>query len=533
MRKILFTIVWVASFSITLLKSQPFRKLYDVQKLGGNSLVEFQNGTIFMPIGQISKISPNGNFSIGINTASNGGYLYQAIKINNQSMIAVGSFNDSCVDPVENFPFISYLDTNFNFTNGRHYRSYGLCRLGSNGIERLESNNYLTYGRGYKWGSIPINPFALLVDNTLDSVIFCKYFSRKGNCVFGKQLPDGNIMLGANFDSIGACVIKLDSIGNILWCKSIVRPTGIFLSAVVNNDGTLMITGIDDYLDWNFAFNGPYPANYHPQLFIMKMDTGGTVLWCKGYSSTFKGQWIAGQPAPIIKTFDDNFVFAALKITDKTYLPNTGAYVKLLKVDANGDTIYTRGYGAPSGRDTYLGNLIQSKDTGYLITGNFEGKPFSFGGSYLFKTDTGGYTPCGGMYDEPLNMTPLFFTDSLMSLSSIDGADVLPAFATPLFSTSVITADDCIVLANPTTSPQSLYSWPYPNPTKGEVNIQKSNNVPLSYITVYNHQGILVLQKKLEQDEEGKIDLSKFGPGLYLIKINEQGKIRTEQVVVE
>nr|MBK9651704.1 T9SS type A sorting domain-containing protein [Bacteroidota bacterium] len=402
----------------------------------------------------------------------------------------------------------------------------------------LKNENILLYGLGYKSNpnltpcAYRDAPFALCLDSTLENIVYAKYFNRMGNSAFACEVENGSVMLGLNLDTIGPCLAQLDSAGNILSCRSYMKGHGPSMDAVSNADGSIMVTGYTDTIAWGL---GPFPSWFYTKLLLMKIDSGGAVLWSKGYDDTHPYHFVIKRPAIIQKTYDGNYMLGATKITSNTMVSET-AY--LLKVNTNGDLLWHNGFGLPSvagPRTTELYNFIPTHDSCYLITGNFlGGNSWTWGGSFLYKTDTSGTTPCGGNFVEPITTTPLFYSDSLITLGSIDGATVQDAYVIDTVGGPLNTMDDCILLSTNNETTNTYHAPAFPNPTNGEVTVPSSKIFERdSYVTVYDSTGRIIIQYGIAGKQTLMFNLSKFGSGLYLIKINEQGKIRTEQVVVE
>ena len=69
----------------------------------------------------------------------------------------------------------------------------------------------------------------------------------------------------------------------------------------------------------------------------------------------------------------------------------------------------------------------------------------------------------------------------------------------------------------------------YPNPTNGTVTVKASK---LQSINVLNSLGQALRVFDIDQDDI-TIDLSTFGRGLYLLRIQTEDGIMTQQVIVE
>ena len=71
----------------------------------------------------------------------------------------------------------------------------------------------------------------------------------------------------------------------------------------------------------------------------------------------------------------------------------------------------------------------------------------------------------------------------------------------------------------------------YPNPTKGEVNI---NNIALEKITIYNSIGQLVKSFSLNSgDTNNTVDLSGLPKGIYFLYLINQDAASAKKIIVE
>ncbi len=83
--------------------------------------------------------------------------------------------------------------------------------------------------------------------------------------------------------------------------------------------------------------------------------------------------------------------------------------------------------------------------------------------------------------------------------------------------------------------------------TRSEVAVSRKDTFPLkplhckssepfkkgNTITVYDSMGKVILQKNYANEKDGQLDLSRYGKGIYLVRITEREKVRESKVVVE
>jgi endoglucanase len=69
----------------------------------------------------------------------------------------------------------------------------------------------------------------------------------------------------------------------------------------------------------------------------------------------------------------------------------------------------------------------------------------------------------------------------------------------------------------------------YPNPTKGILHFENNFNDYLN-IDIYNVQGGLILQKRIEKNDS-KIDMSSLSNGIYFLKTNQDGYNHSSKII--
>jgi len=536
MRRLAIFIITFSCFEICFAQNTFKRDL----SFGGKNyhLGEQTNGYIFFPSGSFIKLNSLGDTTYYHKYVLNPTWWSNSYhKFDDNSFLITGTVLDTCPNYYLNQSAITITDSNGHILKTKFYK-LSLCKTQSVSAGNLNSDksiligsrNHQIIGTGgvYKYDGLY---YLMLVDSSLDSIRWIKKFSNHwGSPSFGKQLIDRSFIVGINMDTAGACLARLDSMGNVMWCKSYFRPKGMITDAVVDTDGNVMCVGFTDTITWG---TGPMPNNFYTKLFLMKVDTAGNVIYCKGYDDVHPFHfYIKNQPL-IKKTIDGNFVIGAAKATNQNANPNVSGHAFLIKVDGNGDTLWTNGYGYQN-RVTFFSNMLPVSDGGYLLTGDFYGAiSWPFGGCYVYKTDSLGYTSCGNLYD-PISITTLFPTDSLVVLLSFDDSvTILNANISEFVSPLQSFVDDCIAVGMPQPQQSNGYNI-FPNPTKGEIKIEMPSPLKRdSFVTVYNSMGKIVLQHAIKTEKDLQLDLSKYGKGLYLIKVSEGDRESCSKVVVE
>jgi hypothetical protein len=103
---------------------------------------------------------------------------------------------------------------------------------------------------------------------------------------------------------------------------------------------------------------------------------------------------------------------------------------------------------------------------------------------------------------------------------------------------SCMGSDTIIISANPLTDKASLtedLKWMiYPNPAKNKLYLKLTgNDIHPGRITVIAQDGKLMSEQEIWNSGEYEIDLSAFGKGIYILRIESDAAIRTGKFVVQ
>jgi hypothetical protein len=173
--------------------------------------------------------------------------------------------------------------------------------------------------------------------------------------------------------SSAVMMIQTDSIGDTIRLKLYDATLGEYGASVSQTyDGGYIISG------WTFSF-----ARYWSKGYLIKVDSLGDTLWTRHYGKHYRN----AQFFSAIQTLDSGYVAAGF-ITDSTGSNSCNIY--LVKIDSNGDTLWTKKYGGYLWDEGY--SVDQTLDGGYIITGS--ATSFGAGGQdvYLIKTNSDGDT---------------------------------------------------------------------------------------------------------------------------------------------
>ena len=253
---------------------------------------------------------------------------------------------------------------------------YDVC----NAVQQTTDGGFVFAGQNGSQGGI--YPWLFKTDADGDSLWATLYVEATTNTLFGsvQQASDGGYVAGGqsrqnwNVSRVDYYLAKTDSSGNTTWTQTYSTPGlqwDYGKSAREIFDGGFIFAG-------NTA-PGPRPYDFY----LVRTDASGDTVWTRTYGDT--GSY-DDRCNSVALTSDGCFVMAG-------YTNGHGAGgwdFYLVKVDADGDTVWTRTYGGSSGEEAFC--IQQTSDEGFIIAGYTT----SFGAGnqdfYVVRTDPMGNT---------------------------------------------------------------------------------------------------------------------------------------------
>lgn len=528
------TSIATALVGLCTLQAQPtFQKIYQSGSSYTLDLVELPGHNILTALGGTLLLNPGGYVEHASGFFGGGTYFVQTIRAVefNKFYFTTGTTAAPCLPGSTTLslihPVIGKMDSIGAVVQMKRYTFDPIICHGSNGgLEITSDKGALTWGRDR-------NFFALRVDSTLNPV-WSKQVVAPGGFTFIKELPGGDLLAGINLDSTGAVIARMDADGNFLWVKSYIRPKGFVHDALIESDNSFIITGVTDTSGLNIFQT--LPSTFQPKLFMMKLNGDGDVQWCRGWiNSTYR--WYTGIPSRIVRALDDNYAVLAtlgMPANNLEYRPI------LMKLDTNGDTLWTRSVGA-NGYVYMARTLLQYSDGGYMFSGIVQGDlpNNNTGLCYIFKTDSLGRFGCQEQH-YPMQTLDLFPIDSSLTLTVVDG---LATGTSILVNDSIVDPDlfieydACTFTTNlPPQAPSSRRPMSVrPNPNTGTFTLSFPDPLMAeSYYSVYDTMGKLLFQRPLPQGKQTEeVDLTRFGAGTYVVRFTSKEGSCYERVVVE
>ena len=335
-------------------------------------------------------------------------------------------------------------------------------------------------------------------------------------------------------------IVKYDTSGNVLWAKS-AGGVGYDEGYAVCTDstGNLFVTGRFNSPTITFGTTSLKCTNSFTDIFIVKYDTSGNVLWAKSAGSTgghglstgvctdaSGNVFITGGFAGSIISFGTT----TLKCSDSI------ADIFIVKYDTSGNVLWAKSAGS-IGYDLSYGVCTDASGN-VFITGGFAGSIISFGtttlkcsGSFgdifIVKYDTSGnvlWAKSAGGYGYDLSYGVCTDASGNVIITGGFGSPTI-SFGTDMLTNTnntVNSMDIFIAKLGGITGINDIKNSNikiYPNPTNNIFNIEGLTKNENNTIQIFDVQGKLVITKTI--NEKGMIDLSELNKGVYVIKIGD------------
>jgi hypothetical protein len=208
-----------------------------------------------------------------------------------------------------------------------------------------------------------------------------------------QQTIDGGYVVAATSTFFGAgygdfWILKLDSLGNILWEKA--YGTADYeepMAIQQTTDGGFVVAGYTsvyamypdpgvDPFCWCDCF---FCEEFIRDVWVLKLDASGNIEWQKSYGGATNDDYNDHDEAySVQQTSDGGFVVAGYTMSFGA--GNNDLWV--LKLDASGIIEWQKTYGGGSNESAK--SIQQTTDSGYIVAGS------GFGGFWVLKLDTSG-----------------------------------------------------------------------------------------------------------------------------------------------
>ena len=199
------------------------------------------------------------------------------------------------------------------------------------------------------------------------------------SCNSVQQTTDGGYVFAGQNGSLGGIypwLVKTDADGDTLW-------TRLYVEATTNN----LFGSVQQTSDGGYVAGGQSRQNWDESrvdFYLARTNSSGNTLWTSTYSTPGL-QWDYGKSAR--QTFDGGFIFGG----DTAPGPRPYDFY-LVRTDAFGDTMWTRTYGDTGSYDDRCNSVALTSDGCFVMAGYTNGHGAGGWDFYLVKVNAGGDT---------------------------------------------------------------------------------------------------------------------------------------------
>ena len=207
-------------------------------------------------------------------------------------------------------------------------------------IQQTSDGGYIAVGQTDSFG-IDANNTLVLKLNKSGNVSWAKSYS---GSIFAARLIQQTVDGGYVLAGQDSTIVKLDSSGNIIWQKS--YGSSMPRAIQQTKDGGFIVT-------CNSTGFGPGGSD----IGVFNIDSNGNLLWQKAY-----GETNADVPSSIQQTSDGGYIVAGETNSFGTGNPTD---MWILKLDSSGTILWQKTYGGTSSDKAYA--IQQTEDGGYIV----------------------------------------------------------------------------------------------------------------------------------------------------------------------
>ena len=449
-------------------------------------------------------------------------------------------------------------DTNANGRDGSGNKAYDLVQTFDDG--------YFIVGETNGFG-VPASDVYVIRLNAAGDVMWSRTFGgfESDHAQSTIQMADSGFVIAGYTESYGAGIrdmyfLRVDKNGELLWSKTM-GGTSLESATEIRatSDGGIVVVGysfsfgaisagvclmkmtdeaviewertyggsMNDYgysvrecADGGFVIGGSTSSSGEglDDVLMVKTDSNGILEWSKTYGGTKREVGYG-----VEQTSDHGFIVGG-------YTRSFGAGeddIYLIKTDSVGDTLWTRTFGGLE--DDFCQSMKLAQDGGVVIAGHTYGFNVSGTDVFLVKTDNQGLTDCH-WYNAATVVSEVSFTSN--TVNSIIGAGAKIGIPPTIrgFTVSDVThaCDYNVGVGNLEQKPRIKV---YPNPANSAINIQINAEIfgPLTY-EILDIQGRVVTSGFITNGE-GKINLTPFSQGLFVLKLKSNSGLETRRFV--
>jgi hypothetical protein len=420
---------------------------------------------------------------------------------------------------------------------------------------RTHDGGYMICGQTFFYDPDIIIRTFLVKTTSAGDTLWTKFIEKWQTNIFSiiQTNDEGYLLTGDLGDSLtgnrDALLLKMDSVGNILWSKSaggadqeswndiIGLPGGDFLifgiisppysSTLTRIDSTgaiiwnkkYSLTGYDLYsgafskVGDDFAIAGSIDLNGTVRdMLVIKTDSMGNITWTKSYGGNDYDEAVALYP-----TNENGIVIAGYSLS---YSDPSGDAI-IIELDSIGNIVWSKTYGGSGDADIFY-SISENRESGFIAVGqsNSLGQ-MGFTDAYIINTDSIGNSGCNennvavNSNSYSLQTTNLVFNSLPQNISSTNTNTTILVEGIDLTLCSTSSGDIHFINNKVSISPNPFHTSTKLIIENHEMEIKDCD------LKIYNSMGALMRTEKISNVNSYTLHRESLSDGLYFFQLQK------------
>ena len=241
-------------------------------------------------------------------------------------------------------------------------------------VIQTTDGNYVLVGRTWSYGAGWFDAY-LIKTNQNGDTLWTKTYGGSGKDGGGsvKQTTDGGYIFTGQYNYTDVYLVKTDGDGDLIWSKTYGGSgTDGGMDVIQTADSCYLVVGLTKSF-------GPNPSTGN--IYVIKTKQNGDTVWTRVI-----GDNAEDYPRSICEAIDGGYIIAGFTQSHGA----GGRDVYLVKIDANGDTVWTKTYGG-TGQDVAY-SIARVGVQGYIIIGQTDSYGAGNSDVWVIRTDVNGDT---------------------------------------------------------------------------------------------------------------------------------------------
>ena len=306
-------------------------------------------------------------------------------------------------------------------------------------------------------------------------------------------------------------IIKLDSNWIIEWSRTVGGSSGEYAYSIIQTVDSGYVAAGDTF----------FGAGYF-DMYLAKLSSSGSLQWTRTIGGNRNDVAYS-----IIQTLDSGVIAAG---RTESFGAGDPGDMYIVKLNSNGILEWSKSIGGPNGETAY--SIVQSSDSGYVITGN----TYSFG-AYVYDLYTVKIDKNGNSCGNSSSLTSISGSGGILGIpnSSITFPASTITTPTPVISSDGTHTTLCLVGShrNSNEIPKAFeLEQNYPNPFNPTTKIKfavpsnvkgETSNVKIIVYDILGKEVITLVNEQLQPGTyEVEFDGSKYSSGVYFYKLSAE-----------